>query len=121
MGIFPSQETSGGILVGWNATLCFKLDIHLISFSLSLKFKNPGYLHAILSSNWVIGGDFNVIRLTHEYSNSSSVSPIMTNFNNFIASTNFIVVSPNNYLYTWSNFQQNATMVKLDRFLISPG
>ena len=36
----PSQETSGGILVGWDATHCSKLDTHLESFSLSLKFKN---------------------------------------------------------------------------------
>ena len=144
----PSQGASGGILVGWDATLSSKLDDYKGNFSLSLKFKlhvdcfeqwftrvyepcsstlNVSFidelchLQSIMGSKWVIGGEFNIIRFTHEHSNRSSVSPIMTKFNNFIASTNLIDFSPNNCLCTWSKFQQNATMVKLDRFLISPG
>ena len=45
----------------------------------------------------------------------------MTEFNNFIGSVGLIDFSPNNCQYTWSNFQANLTMVKLDRFLVSPG
>ena len=44
----------------------------------------------------------------------------MANFNDSIASASLIYLSPNNCLYTWSNFQEHAIMVKLDCFLISP-
>ena len=44
----------------------------------------------------------------------------MANFNDFIATAGLIDFSPNNYLYTWSNFQEHAIMVKLDWFFISP-
>ena len=68
----------------------------------------------------MIGGDFNIIRFSHEHSNGSGFTTIMANFNDFIASTNFIDLSPDNCLYTWSNFQEHTIMVKLDHFLISP-
>ena len=73
----------------------------------------------MVSSNWVMGGDINLTRFSHGHSSRALVSPIMTEFNNFIASTGFIDFSPNNCLYTWSNFQASPTMVKLDRFLVS--
>ena len=78
------------------------------------------HLQTIMGNNWVIGGDFNVIRFTHEYSNRSSLTPIMVNFNNFIAFARLIDLSLNNCLYIWSNFRENAIMVKLDRFIIPP-
>ena len=62
-----------------------------------------------------MGGDFNITRYSHEHSSRALVSPIMTEFNNFIASACLIDFSPNNCLYTWSNFQASSTMVKLDR------
>ena len=68
----------------------------------------------------MIGGDFNLTRFSYEHSNRSSVLPLMANFNDFIATTGLIDLSPNNCLYTWSNFQENVIMVKLDHFLISP-
>ena len=37
----------------------------------------------------------------------------------FIATARLIDFSHNNCMYTWSNFQTNAIMVKLDRFLAS--
>ena len=103
----PSHGASGGIHVGWDNNLCSKLDTHLEKNSLSLKFTNHSdsfewwlsgvygpysptlkanfldelcHLQLVMGRNWVIGGDFNIIRFTHEYSNRSFVSPIMVNF-----------------------------------------
>ena len=72
------------------------------------------HLQTIVDLNWVLGSDFNIIRFTHEHMNRAHVSLIMTNFNNSIASANLIEFFPNNCIYTWSNFQENVTMVKLD-------
>ena len=144
----PSQGASGGILIGWNTTIGSMLDDFKGSYSLSIKFRNLldnyewwltrvygpcvsslkghfidelRHIHSIVGHHWVLGGDFNVTRFNFEHSSRSNVSPSMTNFNNFITLVNLIDLSPNNYLYTWSNFQKIATMVKLDRFLISHG
>ena len=143
----PSSGASDGIIIGWNERLFAYLDTYRCQFSLSLKFKslsnNFGWwltrvygpcsanlkslfldeLHQLfgpLGNNWVIGGDFNFTRFSHEHSNRFRVSPIMTRFNDFTATANLIDLSPNYCLYTWSNFQENAIMVKLDQFLISP-
>lgn len=77
------------------------------------------HIRSIVGLHWVLWGDFNITRFTSEHSSRTNVSPNMSNFNNFIASANLIDLSPNNCLYTWSNFQEIAAMVKLDRFFIS--
>ena len=144
----PSLGASGGILIGWDDQLFAYFDTYMGQFSLSLKFRSlldnfdwwltreygpcsanlkPLFLDELhqlfgsLGNNWVIGGDFNLTRFSHEHSNRSGVSPIMTRFNDFIATVSLLDLSPNSsFLYTWSNFQENTIMVKLYRFLISP-
>ena len=44
----------------------------------------------------------------------------MANFNDFFANACLLHLSPNNFSYTWSNFQEEKILVKLNRFLISP-
>ena len=68
----------------------------------------------------MIGGDFSITKFSHEHSNRSGITSSIANFNDFIATTGLTDFSPNNCLYTWSNFQEHAIMVKLDWFLISP-
>ena len=68
-----------------------------------------------------MGGDFNITRYSHEHSARPRISPIMSEFNNFITSAGLIDFSPNNCQFTWSNFQASLTMVTLDRFLVSQG
>ena len=79
------------------------------------------HLQSVVSSIWVMGGDFNITRYSHEYSARPKISPIMSEFNNFIASAGLIDFSPNNCQFTWFNFQATLTMVKLDKFLVSQG
>ena len=146
--ILPSQGPSGGILIGWNSSFCDRMESFRGSFFLSVRLLNKmdkfdwwltgvygpyvtsmkqsfleelSHLQSQVSSHWVLGGDFNITRFSHEHSSRTQVSPIMTEFNNFIASASLVDFSPNNCLYTWSNFQVTLTMVKLDIFLVSQG
>ena len=74
----------------------------------------------IIGDNWVLGGDFNLIRFSYEKSSRTLYSPLMVNFYNFIAESSLIDFSPSNCSFTWSNFQEETIMVKLDCFLVSP-
>ena len=38
--ILPSQEVSGGILVGWNSSFCDRMEFFRRSFSLSVRLLN---------------------------------------------------------------------------------
>ena len=107
------------------------MDSQVGSFSLSIKFKNilnsfewwltgvsgpciPNlksvfinelrHLISLTGGNWMIGGDFNITRFAHEHSSRSGITPSIANFNDFIASIGLIDFSPNNCMYTWSNF-----------------
>ena len=117
------------------------MDSQVGSFSLSIKFKNIldsfewwltgvygpcisnlkavfiyelRHLISLVGGNSMIGGDFNLIRFAHEHSSRFGITHSMANFNDFIASTGLIDFSPDNCMYTWSNFQENAILVKLD-------
>lgn len=78
------------------------------------------HLQSVVGENWLAGGDFNITRFSHERSNGSFYNPVIANFNDFIANACLLDLSPNNFSYTWSNFQEKEILVKLDRFLISP-
>ena len=139
--ILHSQGASRSILIGWDDKTVSILASHVGSFSLSVKFKNSlnnfewwltgvfgpctsnlkaafieelRQLIHLMGGNWVIGGDFNVTRFSHEHSSRVGISPSMANFNDFIVSAGLIDFSPNNCKFTWSNFQESAIMVKLD-------
>ena len=143
----PSHGALGGILIGWDDRIVTYVDTQVGLFSLSLKFRNildnfewwltgvygpctsnlkSAFLDELrqlissVGSNWMIGGNFRITRFSHEHSTRSGITSSMANFNDFIATAGLIDFSPNNCLYTWSNFQEHAIMVKLDRFLISP-
>ena len=71
-------------------------------------------LISLVGGNWLIGEDFNTTRFMHEHCSRHGCTPSMARFNDFIATAGLIDFSPNNCMYTWSNFQNNAIMVKLD-------
>ena len=77
------------------------------AYSLPLKIqfsKELRFLHSLVGDNWTIEGDFDIIRFSHERSNRSEYTPLKANFNNFIATSSLIDLSPNNCAFTWSNF-----------------
>ena len=129
--ILPSQGASRGILFEWYNRIVTIVDSQVGFFFLSIKFKNIldnfewwlsgvygpctsnlksafidelRQLISLVGGNWMIGGDFNITRFAHEHSSRPGIMSSMANFNDFIATVGLIDFSPNNCLYTWSNF-----------------
>ncbi|KAL4204347.1 hypothetical protein AMTRI_Chr01g131670 [Amborella trichopoda] len=68
---------------------------------------------------WRLGGDFNVIRWSHERNSSTSISQGMRDFSYFINWNELLDIPLQGSRYTWSNHTTNPTLSKLDRFLFS--
>lgn len=65
----------------------------------------------------VIVGDFNLIMRMEDKNNSNVNRGLMTAFRRFLSEVQLKDMYLHGRRYTWSNEQQNATMVKLDRVL----
>ena len=76
-------------------------------------------LKAICLPNWILGGDFNVIRWTNETSVSNPTRHSLNKFNSFIDQCGLIDPPLTNAKYTWSNLRSPPTLSRLDRFLFS--
>lgn len=69
--------------------------------------------------NWLLGGDFNVIRWNLETSTKHLAQYNLKKFNAFIESINLIELPLTNAKYTWSNMRNQSTLSKLDKFFPS--
>ncbi|KAA0035247.1 LINE-1 retrotransposable element ORF2 protein [Cucumis melo var. makuwa] len=78
-------------------------------------------LQTLCVPNWLIIGDFNIVRWKTERNAKSLDRRNMANFNNFISVNELIDPPPLNNKYTWSNLRLNPTYSCLDRFLLSKG
>ncbi|KAL4180783.1 hypothetical protein AMTRI_Chr12g267800 [Amborella trichopoda] len=68
---------------------------------------------------WCVGGAFNVVCWSHERNSSSSISPEMRDFSDFISHNELIDIPLQGCKFTGSNHSSNPPISKLDRFLIS--
>lgn len=68
---------------------------------------------------WVGGGDFNAIRFPSERLGASHFTSSMHAFSDFISSCRLRDLPLEGGFFTWSNNRKNATMSRIDRFLIS--
>ena len=142
----PSTGSSGGIIVLWDDTKFKVNNIKACSHSISLNilstngnwwltsvygpYKNSDrtnlwleleLLQTLCLPNWLITGDFNIIRWETETNAKSLDRRNMVNFNNFISVNELIDPPPLNNKYTWSNLRLNPTYSRLDRFLLLKG
>jgi hypothetical protein len=69
---------------------------------------------------WCIGGDFNVVRFPSERSSVAGFSAAMEKFSDFIFMQNLVDLPLEGGQFTWSNNQEDQTLSRIDRFLISP-
>lgn len=67
----------------------------------------------------IIGGDFNLIRFISEKNKNTGLPSHSGVFNSIIASYELIDLQLSGGKYTWSNNQTDATLEKLDRFLVT--
>ena len=65
----------------------------------------------------LMGGDFNLIRNNKERNQGHGDPRLMGLFNNFIRDLQLREIHVSGVKFTWSNKQQNPTLVKLDRIL----
>ncbi|XP_026399407.1 uncharacterized protein LOC113295270 [Papaver somniferum] len=145
---FPSQGSSGGILCLWDSSKIHVLDSLIGPFSVTLLCKNVtnGFewmltgVYAPCSSYteevnlfwreieevrcfwnypWVIGGDFNEIRFSHDRSSGGDVTDGMERFNRFISRHYLIDLLLLRATYTWTNNQFQSIRSRIDRFLVT--
>jgi hypothetical protein len=67
----------------------------------------------------MIGGDFNIIRYSNERNKPGGNHRHSNTFNSLIHFYELREIIMSGGLYTWSNNQENPTLKKLDRILIS--
>lgn len=77
-------------------------------------------LNNTCSLNWILGGDFNVIRWENEISATNLAKYNMKKFNSVMNSLGFIEHPLTNGKFTWSNLRAHAVLSRLDRFLYTP-
>ena len=77
-------------------------------------------LSEICGPRWCVGGDFNVERFTNKKYPQGRDKKSMRSFDAFIQKTELRDINLNRK-FTWSNFRENATKSKLDRFLFLGG
>ncbi|XP_026442407.1 uncharacterized protein LOC113341915 [Papaver somniferum] len=135
----PSQGSSGGNLCLWDSDKIEVLDSLIVPYSISLHCENVENsfeciftgVYASCASNsdevklfwrdikevrcfwdypWVIGGDFNEIRYTHERSSGGEVTARMRRFNNFISKHHLIDLPLLGATFTWTNNQANYAL-----------
>lgn len=66
-----------------------------------------------------VGGDFNEIPYTEERNREARRTGGMEMFGDFVDGCNLLDVPISGTYFTWSNFQKDLALSKLDRFLIS--
>jgi hypothetical protein len=142
--ILPSIGRSGEILVGINEDKLEIINQFLLTFSITLIFKNKtsGYvwmystiygstinsqrnifwqelshIRSISNLPWLIGGDFNVVRYRSEKKGRSFNHSISNKFNSFINTHQLIDLKMTDRKFTWSNLRKLPSFACLDRFL----
>ena len=142
-----AEGASGGMLLMWDKRVVEQLDVAKGVFTLSCKFKcmesdlewmysgvygpnrdsDKNLLWEELadigswwSLPWCVGGDFNVVRFPNERGAGGGISSAMWDFSEFISEQGLLDLPLVGGRFTWSSNQENPSMSRLDRFLVSP-
>ena len=73
-------------------------------------------IQTMVRPEWVLLGDFNMIRRAREKNKGSINRRVMRQFNNTIDDLHLLELDLTDRAFTWSNEQANPTMTRIDRF-----
>jgi hypothetical protein len=141
----PSQGASGGIIIASDADFFDMSLLHCSSpYSISVRITSKledevwdltgvygpqqenekldflnelRNIHNLVRSEWMILGDFNMIRRAREKNKGIINRRIMSQFNKTIDDLQLLELDLNGRAFTWSNEQNEPTMTRIDRFL----
>lgn len=142
-----ASRSAGGIIILWDSLSQEAIEAIEGKFTISVNFKcSDGYnwwlsgvygpasrrnridfwnelylLKDFCGPNWMLGGDFNVYRWSHETTSTNPSRYCMGKFNSFIETANLSEPAHSNGVFTWSNLRSSPSMSKLDRFLHTEG
>jgi exonuclease III len=73
------------------------------------------YIQSIVRPEWILLGDFNMIRRAREKNKGSINRRVMRQFNNTIDDLHLLEFELTDRAFTWSNEQMSPTMTRIDR------
>lgn len=138
---FPSAGASGGLLTVWNSGFFDGFLVHANAYAIIVKFhcsldnkiihvtnvygpvsslEKAAFVTWLMNFNtsnfddWVLGGDFNLIRHSDNRNRPGGEFGEMNLFNNLIADLDLVEIPFSGRNYTWSNMQHDPLLVKLD-------
>ena len=141
----PAAGASGGIVVAWRQCLGPALATRVDNYSLSIQF-SPGSLQpwwltcvygpqgdsnkllfmqelrdvrSVCQGPWTVLGDFNLTTSAADRNNENYNRAMMGRFRRCINDLELSEVPLQGRKFTWSNQQDNPTLVKLDRVFCS--
>lgn len=141
----PAEETRGGILLAWDATILtvdlVQLDTNFMTGrvhnkdgslwwitvvyapqgdELKSQFLSDLYARrAVCPGPWMVLGDFNMILRASEKSNTNINRTMMGKFRRFVDDHELKEIYMHGRTYTWSNERNAPTFTKIDRVLVS--
>jgi exonuclease III len=141
----PSLGASGGILIACDADFfdmatipypsVFSLSVRVCSHLCDVAWDLTGVygpqhenekmtfltelrnIRHMMKPEWLILGDFNMIRRAREKNKGSINRRVIRQFNYTIDYLQLLEIELNGKLFTWSNEQDDPTMSRIDRFL----
>jgi hypothetical protein len=140
-----SEGNSGGILVGINTFLFTIIQVWKSKFSITLLIKNTtedftwlltfvygpvlavhkkSFLQELLNigsfgyDNWLLGGDFNLIRKKYDKQGKSFNFLSTARFNKVLSDLHLIEMPLVDKKFTWAKYASSDTLALLDRFFL---
>jgi exonuclease III len=141
----PAEQTRGGVIIAWKGAAFQGNVVHIGQWSITVQLRwilgeRSWFLTSVYGpqgdadkllfleelsmvrnscqGEWMITGDFNLIAAAMDKSNSRINRRLMNAFRNKLNELELRDMYLFGRRYTWSNEQQQPTLVKLDRLLV---
>lgn len=75
----------------------------------------------LIDKPWCVGGDFNEILFSSDRRDNSRLNGQTHCFHNWLSVFSLIILPLLNLHHTWSNFRENTSCSKIERFFITRG